>query len=200
MLLFKMENPEDQVYITKVKEGDPAPFAFLVDKYKYMAYTIALKVVRNTEDAKDIAQESFVKAYQQLHQFEGRSKFSTWLYTIVYRTAVSKQKESKIETLSINDHIRDTYAPDDHVPQLAQMQVVDEQRHIKQAIQTLPATEALLITLFYINENSVREIRAITGLSTANIKIKLLRARKKLERELKFLLEHEPKTLRENGR
>lgn len=194
-----MENPQDQVYIKKVKEGDPASYAFLVDKYKYMAYTIALKIVRDTEDAKDIAQESFVKAYQQLHQFEGRSKFSTWLYTIVYRTAVSKQKENKIETLSINDRIRDTYSPDHNVPQLAQLQVIDEQRYVKQAIQKLPGTEALLITLFYINENSVKEIREITGLSTANIKIKLLRARKKLERELKFLLENEPKTLSENG-
>jgi RNA polymerase sigma-70 factor (ECF subfamily) len=194
-----MENPEDQIYVNKVKGGDPASYAFLVDKYKYMAYTIALKIVRNTEDAKDIAQESFVKAYQQLHQFEGRSKFSTWLYTIVYRTAISKQKENKIETLSINDHIRDTYSPDHHVPQLAQLEVIDEQRYVKQAIQKLPGTEALLITLFYINENSVREIGEITGLSTANIKIKLLRARKKLERELKFLLEHEPKTQSENG-
>jgi RNA polymerase sigma-70 factor (ECF subfamily) len=74
------------------------------------------------------------------------------------------------------------------MPQLEQLQIEDEQRLVKEAIHRLPKTEALLITLFYMTENTVREIHEITGLSMANIKIKLFRARKKLERELKFLI------------
>lgn len=186
-----MENTEEQDYIKRVKMGDLAPYSFIVDKYKYMAYTIALKIVANAEDAQDIAQESFIKAYQQIHQFEGKSKFSTWLYTIVYRTAISKLKENKIDTLSINDALHENYTQDYTLSQLEKMQVEDEQRHVKRAIQKLPKTEALVITLYYINENTVREICEITGLSFANIKIKLFRARKKLERELQFLIKHE---------
>ena len=182
---------EEQDCLYRIKGGDPAPFSFLVDKYKYMAYTIALKILDNAEDAQDAAQESFIKAYQQIHQFEGKSKFSTWLYTIVYRTSLSKLKENRIKTLSISEQINENYTQDLTSPQLAQLQAKDEQRYVRQAIQKLPKTEALLVTLFYINENTIREIQEITGLSLANIKIKLFRARKKLERELHFLVEKE---------
>src|SRR5258706_1969705 len=186
-----MDNSEDQVHIDAVKNGDPVPYSFLVDKYKYMVYTIALKIVRNQEDAQDAAQESFLKAYQQIHQFEGRSKFSTWLYTIVYRTSISKLKENRIETLSISNDMNENYTDNYTAPQHEQLQAKQRQRLVKEAIQKLPPTEALLITLFYLTENTIKEIHEITGLSVTNIKIKLFRARKKLERELRFLLERE---------
>jgi len=112
-----MQQTEDQVYINKVKNGDPASFAYLVDRYKNMAYTIALRILRNVEDAEDAAQESFVKAYQQLHQFESKSKFSTWLYTIVYRVSVSKLKEKRILAVEISDTIIEEYTSDFAVPQ-----------------------------------------------------------------------------------
>ncbi len=195
-----MENAEEQDYIRRIKKGDLAPYSFIVDKYKYMAYTIALKIVANAEDAQDIAQESFIKAYQQIHQFEGKSKFSTWLYTIVYRTAISKLKENKIETQSINSVLHENYTQDYTLSQLEKLQVEDEQLHVKRAIQKLPKTEALLITLYYINENTVREICDITGLSFANIKIKLFRARKKLERELQFLIKNKLDITNEKGK
>ena len=116
-------------------------------------------------------------------------KFSTWLYTIVYRTAISKSKENRIETVSISNSINENYSQDGGTPQLEQLQLKDEQRLVKQAIQQLPKTEALLVTLFYMNENSVSEIHEITGLSLANIKIKLYRARKKLRQEIQFLID-----------
>ena len=160
-----------------------------------MVYTIALKILRDEEDAQDIAQESFLKAYQQIHQFQGKSKFSTWLYTITYRTAISKLKENKIETITISKNINESYNPNHTIPQHEQLQLKEQSNYVKQAILKLPKTEALLITLFYINESTVNEIREITGLSIPNIKIKLFRARKKLERELSFLLESNSKII-----
>lgn len=195
-----MESIEDQVYIRRIKQGDPAPYTYIVDKYKHMAYTIAVKVLGNTDDAQDVAQESFIKAYQQISQFEGKSKFSTWLYTIVYRTAISKWKENKIETQSIDDNIRENYPHDKTSQPHEQLRVKDEQTYVKQAIQRLPTTEALLVTLFYINESSLREIHDITGLSLPNIKIKLFRARKKLERDLKFLIHPETEKIARDGK
>jgi RNA polymerase sigma factor (sigma-70 family) len=191
-----MDNIEEAAYINRVKNGDLAPYTLIVDKYKHMAYTIALRILSNVEDAQDAAQESFIKAYQQIHQFEGKSKFSTWLYTIVYRTAISKLKENKIETIFISNSIHENCSKDHTI--LEQLQMEDEQRYIKQAIQRLPKVEALLITLFYMNENTVREISAITGLSLTNIKIKLFRARKKLERELQFLIKQESDPINKN--
>jgi RNA polymerase sigma factor (sigma-70 family) len=184
-----MDKAKEQAYIKAIKSGNYACYTFIVDHYKYMAYTIALKVLGNEEDAQDVAQESFIKAFQQIHQFEGKSKFSTWLYTIVYRTAISKVKENKIHTFSISNALRENYTHEYTSPQLEHLQVKDEQRYVREAIQKLPKTEALLITLFYLNENTVKEIQEITGLSIANIKIKIFRARRKLERDLQFLIQ-----------
>ena len=186
-----MNSQDELEYIRKVRNGEHSAYAFLVDRYKTMAYSIALKVLGNEEDAQDVAQEGFIKAYQQLQQFEGKSKFSTWLYTIVYRTALAKAKESRVKTFSITQLFRDTFTNDYSTPQLTVMQTDDEQRSVNLAINTLPKTEALLVMLYYIEDNSISEIHQITGLSRANIKIKLLSARKKLERELRFLLDEE---------
>ena len=183
-----MQKTEDQVYINKVKNGDPASYTCLVDRYKNMAYTIALRILRNVEDAEDAAQESFVKAYQQIHQFESKSKFSTWLYTIVYRVSVSKLKEKRILAVEISDAIGEEYASDFAVPQLENINLAEQQKYIKEAIARLPETEGLLITLFYMNDSPVKEIEAITGLSESNIKVKLFRARKILENQLRFLM------------
>ncbi|NBA87894.1 sigma-70 family RNA polymerase sigma factor [Emticicia sp. CRIBPO] len=183
-----MKEAEDNVYIDRIKKGDPASYGFLVDKYKDMAYTIALRILHNSGDAEDAAQESFVKAYQQIHRFEGKSKFSTWLYTIVYRTSVTKRQKSKAEVFSIHDHFSDTYMADDDQNQVERLQASDEQKFISQAIAKLPPVESLLITLFYMNENSIKEIMEITGLTESNVKVKLFRAKKILEEQLRFLL------------
>ena len=111
-----MDNQDALEYIQKVRNGDHAAFAFLVNSYKKMAYNIALRVLERAEEAEDAAQESFIKAYQQLRQFEGKAKFSTWLYTIVYRTALAKSREIKFRTFSITDKFKENYLKDKKEP------------------------------------------------------------------------------------
>jgi RNA polymerase sigma factor (sigma-70 family) len=183
-----VKETEDQVYIDKVKSGDPASYSYLVNRYQNMAYTIALRIMRNAEDAEDAAQESFVKAYQQLHRFEGKSKFSTWLYTIVYRTSITRLKDQSLNMYELNDEISENFSDDSSASQLTTIIETERKSYIKNAIAKLPSTDGLLITLFYLNENTIREIEEITGLSGSNIKVKLFRARKILEQELRFLL------------
>lgn len=185
-----MDNQEELEYIRKIRNGEPAAYAVLVDRYKGLAYAIALKVLGNEEDAQDVAQEGFIKAYQQIHQFEGKSRFSTWLYTIVYRTALVKAQEKKLRIFPITKRLQETFTHDHSSPQLALMQADDERRSVHMAINKLPQSEALLVMLYYIDDNSISEIQQVTGLSVANIKVKLFRARKKLERELRFLLDN----------
>ncbi|WP_337042827.1 RNA polymerase sigma factor [Emticicia sp. 17c] len=179
---------EEQAYIERVKKGDSASYAFLVNKYKNMAFTVALKIVANVEEAEDTIQESFLKAYQQIHTFENKSKFSTWLYTIVYRTALSKLPSNKTSFMALNEDIHEKYTTDYTNIPLETLSIKDTQKYVKEAIARLPKSEALLITLYYMNENSLKEIEEITGITLNNIKIKLYRARKKLEQELQFLL------------
>lgn len=182
-----MEHP-DQRYIDRVLNGDHRAFAHLVEAYKHMAYTIARRLTGNEADAEDVAQESFVKAYRQLHTFEGKAKFSTWLYTIVYRTAVTKMQEKRPDAFALADDVSENEAHDPSAAPVDQLQARDEQRHVREAIQRLPKTDALLITLYYLEEHSVKEIQDITGLTAENIKVRLFRSRKKLEQWLSFLL------------
>ena len=183
-----MRYPEDQVYIDKIKEGDSASYGFLVNRYKDMAFTIALRIMRNAEDAEEVAQDGFVKAYQQIHRFEGKSKFSTWLFTIIYRTAITKLKRRGALLFSVDENFTDHFTYDETAPQLEAMHAQEQTKLIKNAIAKLPEIDGLLITLFYMNENTIREIEEITGLTAANVKVKLFRARKILEAELRFLL------------
>jgi RNA polymerase sigma-70 factor (ECF subfamily) len=88
----------------------------------------------------------------------------------------------------MTDEIAENYASDSLTPQIETMEAAEQQKYVREAIQRLPKIEALLVTLYYLEENSVKEIQEITGLTTENIKIRLFRARKKLEQSLRFLM------------
>jgi len=192
---FKMNPAKDRIYIEKVLQGNTDAFSYLIDSYKDMAYTVALKIVRSPEDAEEVAQDSFIKAFQQLQTFKGVSKFSTWLYTIVYRTAISKIRKKKIEITDIDEYVIENHAVDFSFPQMDQLKAEERKKYVKYAINTLPELDALLITLFYLNENTFDEIIEITGLTKTNIKVRLFRARKKLHKELSKSLKSELKTI-----
>lgn len=190
-----MNPTKDQIYIEKVLLGDASSFSFLVESYKDMAYTIALKIVRSPEDAEEVAQDSFVKAFQQLQTFKGNSKFSTWLYTIVYRTAISKIRKKKLEVTDIDEYVIENHSIDFSFPQLDLLKAEEQKKYVTLAINALAELDALLITLFYLNENTFDEIIEITGLTKTNIKVRLFRARKKLYKELSKILKTELKTI-----
>lgn len=190
-----MDKDSDQIYIDKVLQGDTNAFAYLINKYKNMAYTLAIKVVKNHEDAEEVAQDSFLKAYEKLGSFQGNSKFSTWLYTIIYRNAITKIRKKKVTTSDIDDYVMDNYSEGHDFPQIEAIKNGEQQKYVREAIDRLPEKDALLITLFYMNESSIEEIEQITNLTQSNIKVILFRARKKLNTELSFLLKEEVKTI-----
>jgi RNA polymerase sigma factor (sigma-70 family) len=190
-----MDKNSDKIYIDKVLQGDTNAFAYLINKYKDMVYTIAIKIVKSHEDAEEVGQDSFLKAYEKLDSFKGNSKFSTWLYTIVYRNSISKIRKKKVATADIDDYVMDNYSEGSEFPQLEAIKNGEQQKYVRQAIDRLPEKDALLITLFYMNESSIEEIEQITNLTQSNIKVKLFRARKKLNTELSFLLKEEVKTI-----
>lgn len=186
---------EDNIYINQVLEGNTAQFAVLVDRYKDFVYTIALRICRSSEDAEEIAQDTFLKAFQQLDGFRGSSKFSTWLYTIAYRTAISKTRKKQLDTTNVDDFVSENLAPDAHTP-LDEMSLGDQRKYVKEAIDRLPEIDGLIISLYYIEECNIVEIQSITDLSESNVKVKLHRARKKLQNELKAILGQEIESFR----
>lgn len=182
-----MQSLEDQIFIDKVLRGDTSAFRFLVERYKRMVYSIALKVLNNPAEAEDAAQEAFIKAYQQLHTFERKAKFSTWLYTLSYRHSLNKLREAKSAMIFLTEEVLDSEMDSERVA--SEVLVEGEQSAmIKAAIDRLPRQEGLLVLLYYYEEKSIKEIEEITGLTASNIKVKLFRARKTLEVQLKFLV------------
>ena len=189
-----MTPENDLTYIDRIMQGDRAAFSKLVDKHKNMVYAVALKLLGNHADAEDIAQESFIKAYQQMSSFKQESKFSTWLYTITYRTALYHIRKNRIDTRYMDFKDNEKFQSDT-ITQIESYKIKEQQKFIKEVVDALPTMEGLLVTLFYIDENSVEEISSITNLSATNIKVKLFRARKKLKKSLEHALKGESRSL-----
>lgn len=182
----------DSVLIQQVIEGNTAAFALLVARYQSLAFHIAYKLLRHRQIAEEATQDAFLKAYRGLAEFHGGAKFSTWLYRIVYTTAISHARRKQLPTTSLSDDNAANYPlTDDARTQFQTLAHHDQKVYLETALATLPPDEALLITLFYQHEHSVEEISQIVGLSKANIKVKLLRTRRKLYTVLHQLLKQE---------
>lgn len=183
-----MEFQSDEYYIEQVLKGDKKSFAHLVDKHKHMVFTVALRIVRNREDAEEIAQDAFVKAYQSLDKFKQESKFSTWLYKIAYNASISKTRKKKIETAPIEVTVVENYTLDEIFENLDRLEENEQKTIIKQLFDTLNPDESTLITLYYYQQVQTEEIAVITGLSQSNVKVKLHRIRQKMHNELQKTL------------
>ncbi len=163
--------------ILRILSGDSRAFAVLVDQYQHMVYTVCMRVLRNPEDAQEAAQDAFVKAYRSLPGFTGGSKFSTWLYTIAYRSAISRGRQRRTATDALDEQIHHPIAAALSDP----MHKADVRHYLGQALDQLTPEESTILSLHYLDELSVEEIVTITGLSTSNVKVRLFRSRKRLE-------------------
>ena len=154
-----------------------------------MAFSIAFRIIDNREDAEEIVQDSFLKAFKALSKFKGDSKFSTWFYRIVVNNSLSRLKRDKTESLNIDlDKVSDVVI--EKVESVYKgLTHSDQQKFINISLAELCIEDRLLLTLYYLNENSLEEITAITDIAQENLKMKIHRARKKmyivLEKRLK---------------
>ncbi len=194
----KMNHQSDQYYINQVLEGQVNAFSVLVARYQGLVYTVVYRMIKNKEQAEEVAQDSFIKAYKSLSNYRGDAKFSTWLYTIAYRKSLDAIKASKrmitselIEEISEGEMelVGDA---------LNYLQVKERKKIISDSIMRLPEDEAAIITLYYFEEKSVKEIVEIVNLTADNVKIKLYRSRKKLYSILKHHIS--PEISSKNGR
>lgn len=181
---------EESSIIDRILSGDDASYSLLVDKYKRYAYTIALKVVNNPPDAEEVAQDAFIKAFHYLKTFNRQSKFSTWLYRIVFNTAISHKRKNRVVLQSIDQH------DEAHTEKIeAKLEGEDKQHFIRQAMTQLNDADRLAIQLYYLNELSIEEVADIMSQNSNTIKVRIHRARLRLADELKKLLQKEALTL-----
>lgn len=183
--------PDDSILIQQILNGDQSAFAQLVDRHRQTAFGIAVQITGNREDAEEIAMDAFVKVYQSLRGFKGEARFSTWLYRIVYNTAISFKRRKRTETLPMNDYLVENFSEDDFGHGLHQLDIDDQARLVKMVMDSLPGEDAALMDLFYRNELSIEEISQITSLTVSNVKVKLHRIRKRIYAGVQALVKKE---------
>jgi len=179
--MLRVSDKEDILhYIDQVLQGNINAFTYIVDRHKDKAFNLAFRICCSREEAEEIAQDSFLKAYRALGSFKRKSSFSTWLYRIVYNTAVSFVRVKKKEILSLEDFPAD--ATDFIGTGVSEEEADIEYRRslINFAFQKINEEDRSLITLHYYEEMSTAEISEVTGISKSNVKVKLFRARQKM--------------------
>ena len=176
--------------------GNQSAYADLVKRHQRFVFTLALRFSKSREDAEEIAQDCFIKAYRSLASFQQQSKFSTWLYSIVYTTAMTALRKKRIETSPIHDEENNTQI----TGQTAVLDINHAENnsrsfYLNQAIEQLLPDDAAVLTLFYKGEQSIEEISQVLGIETNAVKVKLFRARQRLKEKLERNLKHEAKEL-----
>lgn len=175
-----MELYTDTYYIKRIQSGDTASFACLLDKYSRPVYSLIYRIVSNQEDAEELAQDVFLKAFKNLSGFKGDSSFTTWIYRIAYNTAISATRKKKREFLAIEDGQMDNTTEDDLEEIYGSAKTEEQIEQLEAALELLSPEDRGLILLFYMEDKSIEEITIISGLTAVNVKTKLHRIRKKL--------------------
>ncbi len=171
----------DNEILSRVLRGDQQAYAEIVNRYQNFVFTITLRYAPNREDAEEIAQDCFVKAYRSLADFRGESKFSTWLYTIVTTTCLTFLRKKKLEVHSLdNEKVFELADSQDSGMEANQIEQKSRISMVNRAITLLSPDDAQIITLFYKGEQSLEEIGQAMGLEANTVKVRLHRARQRL--------------------
>jgi RNA polymerase sigma factor (sigma-70 family) len=176
--------------IERILAGERQLYAALVNQYKGYAFTIALRILQNRPEAEEAAQDAFIKAFAHLAGFNRQAKFSTWLYRIVFNTAISYKRKHRQLFYNI-EPVMLTHSQEDE----GLLEKADKKKYVQQALQKLNETDRAALTLYYLEEFSLEEIAVITGSETNAIKVRIYRARLKVAEELKTILKQEAITL-----
>jgi RNA polymerase sigma factor (sigma-70 family) len=178
---------KESVYIRQIIDGDLTSFSWFVETYKDMAFSIACRILGNDQDAEEVVQDAFLQAFRSIRSFKGRSKFSTWFYRIVVNGSLNCLKKKKLETSYEDMELAQECAEDVEFC-YQQLTVRDQTKFINQALKRLRVEDRLILTLYYLDEQSLGEIGEITGITKENVKMKLHRARVRMYGVLSKLL------------
>jgi RNA polymerase sigma-70 factor (ECF subfamily) len=188
----RLEADEDLVIVRKIQEGDVDAFDSLVLKYRERVYSVIYNLTSNREDASDLTQETFIKAFQSINRFRGKSSFFTWLYRIALNTSLTHLRKNKLrrffsfEKMVEEDHTEGfienlkTESDSDKAALMTELQ-----ERLNDAFQKLSVKHRTVITLFEIDGLSHKEIADIVGTSIGTVRSRLHYAKQFLQGELK---------------
>jgi RNA polymerase sigma-70 factor (ECF subfamily) len=186
----------DSEIIQRVLQGDHQSYAEIVKRYQNFVFSITLRYTDNREDAEEISQDVFVKAYRSLSDFRGASKFSTWLYTIVTTSCITFLRKKKLDTHSLdNERVFELADSQDSGFRANQVEQKSRIAMVNDAIKLLNPDDAKMITLFYKGEQTLEEIGQIMGIEPNAAKVRLHRARQRLKEKMEKYFMQEVKDL-----
>jgi RNA polymerase sigma-70 factor (ECF subfamily) len=181
-----MQLSDDEI-VARLRKGEMRLYATLVGRYRDRGFSLAIRILRNREDAEEALQDAFVRAYNGLPGFEGASSFGTWFYRILYNVCMTSLGKKK--TLSIFEEAGEAGMPDPAAePEIAGdysgLEMRDLVSRVGGALSRMPARYASVISMFYIQELTYTEIAEVTGLPIGTVKTHLFRARLSLQKEV----------------
>ena len=164
---------------------------FELSKYKDLSFSVARSIIKSDFDAEEVVQDVFINAFRNLHKYERKAKFSTWLYKIVVNESLKRLKRKSLQYVDVDNLGADEHQPSFEISPIDHLHEEEQKEVINKVLDLLPATESLLLRLYYLEENNVDEIKIITNLTNSNIKVILFRARKHFALALQKSLKNE---------
>ena len=170
---------DEKDIIKHILRGETHLYAHFVEKYSEVVFSLVAHMVNCREDAEEITQDVFIKAFEKLSSFNIDSSFSTWLYRIAYNTTISALRRRPCNSVAIAEEIlADT--DETLVDETLNNENEELLQRLDRAIALLSPEERALVRLYHLEERSISETAQITGLKENSVKVKLHRARKKL--------------------
>jgi RNA polymerase sigma-70 factor (ECF subfamily) len=174
----------DEILVKKVQQGDLAAFSILIERYQERLYSMALRILGSPEDAKDVTQEIFIRAYRALHKFRGEAAFSTWLYRLATNLCLDMVRARKREggrsvsfegTESLPEKVADSaLGPEELTIER------DTRQRVRRAIAELPENYRVVLVLHHYQGLSYREIARVLGVPINTVATYIARAKQKL--------------------
>ena len=174
----QMKQKESHI-IQEILNGKTSRYEYFLDTYSQQVYLLIARIVSCQEDAEELTQDVFLKAFQQLSSFKAESSFSTWIYRIATNMAISAVRKRKFDELHLDDAVFANLS-DTQVDEALEDESEEQLQRLSSAMQKLDADERAFITLYYMEERPLSEIAFILGMKENNAKVKLHRIRKKL--------------------
>ena len=181
-----MPVPSDADLVQSAQSGDEKAFETLVEKYRIRIYTTIASFVDNPQDREDIAQETFINVYRNLHQLSKPERFGSWADTIAQNQCRDWMRRNRIQTVPI-DEVEGNLLNSDDSPEHSSVEA-EQRRIIAQAIDTLPRTERQIARERYLEDASHDELVSRHGISYQSVSARLFRAKRKLAKRLRHLL------------
>ena len=171
---------KDEAHIIKeILHGNTTLYEYFLDRYGQQVFVLVDRIVSCQEDAEELTQDVFLKAFQQLSSFKAESSFSTWIYRIATNEAISAVRKKKSDTIRLDESVFFNLS-ESQVDEALEDESEEQLQRLQRAMEQLEADERALITLYYMEERPLMEVAFILGMTEGNAKVKLHRIRKKL--------------------